>query len=83
MIFFRNQRNPHFSSLLRMAIVIGIVLIPQSAAGLEMEGLQGVTVDENTYYDADAGHATFKGTIDQGDTFANDIKLGPVVDEEG
>ena len=83
MIFFRNQQKPRISSLLRTAIITGIVLIPQSAAGLKMKGLKGVTVDENTYYDADAGHATFKGTIDQGDTFANDIKLGPVVDEEG
>eukprot|EP00956_Cyclotella_meneghiniana_P001468 scaffold1621_cov117-Cyclotella_meneghiniana.AAC.4 len=65
-----------------MAVVIGIVLIPQSAAGLEMKGLQGVTVDEKTSYDEDAGHATFKGTIDQGDNFGNDIKLGHVVDEE-
>eukprot|EP00956_Cyclotella_meneghiniana_P028798 scaffold68079_cov66-Cyclotella_meneghiniana.AAC.7 len=50
---------------------------------LRLTGLQGVTVDENTYYDEDAGHATFEDTIDQGDTFAKDIKLGPVVDEEG
>eukprot|EP00956_Cyclotella_meneghiniana_P036503 scaffold126501_cov100-Cyclotella_meneghiniana.AAC.1 len=70
MIFFRN----HFSSLLRMAIVIGIVLIPQSAAGLKMKGLKGVTVDENTH-DKVTEHATFEGTIsnDQGDTFGHDV----------
>ena len=39
-----------------------------------MKGLQGVTVDQNTY-DEDAGHATFKGKIstDQGDTFGYDV----------
>eukprot|EP00956_Cyclotella_meneghiniana_P038553 scaffold156035_cov53-Cyclotella_meneghiniana.AAC.1 len=74
MIFFRNQQSPRISSLLRTAIITGIVLIPQSAAGLKMKGLKGVMVDENTY-DKETGHATFDGTFsnNQGDTFGHDV----------
>ena len=42
------KQKPRISSLLRTAIITGIVLIPLSAAGLKMKGLKGVTVDENT-----------------------------------
>lgn len=68
-----NKKHKSCSSLLHAAIVTGAMLLPHSAAGLKMKGLQGVTVDHHTF-DREVGHehATFGGTIttEGGEVFA-------------